>query len=230
MTMKTSVMLVGLLALLLMAGPSSAAIVIDFEQGSVEGGTITYAGGVATGVNIPVDLLKVTDGATITYYDLFGAGASSQTDIIEGNANGSALVNFNTSTGAFTIVGGVCPLNSGSIGCPTPNSLVDLSTLVNGTAASATIVAMDASHLTLVEADTKGQALLSALGLPLNTQFDLATAQFNNFTLVPGATNSWAVGSVDIANVGVPEPASILLLGMTVFGVTGLIRRRASKA
>ena len=225
--MKRAVLLAGILALVLMAGPASAAIVIDFEQGSVIGGTITYSGGQAIGVDIPIDRMKVTIGTTDTFYNLFGAGVSSADDIAFGNAtNGSALVNFNTATGAFTIVGGVCTTVS-SVGCPGANTLVDSTTLVNGTASSAAILAMDGSHLTLIEADTKAASLLVALGLPADIQWTLATAQFNNLQVIPGTANAYTVGSVDIANVAVPEPASIVLLGACLLGTIGLLRRRA---
>jgi hypothetical protein len=226
-TMKRAVLYAGILALVLMVGPASAALVIDFEQGSVVGGTITYNTALTTavGVNIPVDTLKVTNGATTTFYDLFGAGASSATDT---NLNGSALVNFNTSTGAFTIVGGVCTTAS-STGCPGANTLVASMTLVNGTGSSATVLAMDNAHLTLIEPDTKATLLLSALGIPIGTQWQLNTAQFNNLQAT-GTANVFTVGSVDIANVAVPEPASILLLGTLLVGVTQLVRRRTPRA
>jgi hypothetical protein len=223
--MKRAVLHAGILALVLMVGSASAALVIDFEQGSVVGGTITYTGTTAVGVNIPVDILKVTNGATTTFYDLFGAGASSASDT---NPNGSALVNFNTSTGAFTIVGGVCTTTS-STGCPGANTLVASMTLVNGTGSSATVLAMDSAHLTLIETDTKATLLLSALGIPIGTQWQLNTAQFNNLQAT-GTANVFTVGSVDIANVAVPEPASILLLGTLLVGVTQLVRRRTPRA
>ena len=217
--MRRGLFLASILALLVIVGPASAQIIIDFEQGSMVGGTISSAG---VGTNIPVDILKVTIGATTTFYDLFGAGPSSATDA---NANGSALVNFNTATGAFTIVGGVCTTAS-SLTCPGTSTLVAAgTTLVNGTASSGTIVGFSSTTLDFREADTKSPLLLAALGLPSSTSFTLMDATFNYI-----GTSPFNVQSVDIQNVGVPEPTSILLLGTVLVGVTQLIRRRSRKA
>jgi hypothetical protein len=210
---------VALLGLAALSMPMFGAIVIDFEQGSVTGGTITESGGNAIGVNIPVDVMKVTIGATTTFYDLFGAGASSASDT---NANGSALINFNTATGAFTLVGGVCTTLS-STGCPGANTLVASMTLVNGTGSSATVNQLTSADVNFSETDQKASALLTALGLPTSLSFVLMTADFNN--LLPNGNGGFTVGSLDVANVGTPEPTSILLFGTVLFGAVYLTRR-----
>jgi hypothetical protein len=216
---------VAVLGLAALSMPMFGAIVIDFEQGSVTGGTITETAGGAIGVNIPVDVLKVTIGATTTFYDLFGAGPSSASDA--GNLNGSALVNFNTNTGAFTIVGGVCTTASSTL-CPGADTLVaGGTTLVNGTASSANIIENDSSAVTLTETDQKATALLTALGIPTSIQFELMNGNFNN--LQSNGNGGFTVGSADIANVGTPEPTSILLFGTVLFGAV-FLTRRARKA
>jgi hypothetical protein len=215
---KRAVFATCLLALMVAVAPASAALVIDFEQGPVTGGTLTYSGSTAQGVNIPVDVLKVTNGATTTFFDLFGAGPSSP-----GETNGSALVNFNTATGAFTITGGVCVAGNNTCNGGA-GTLVASTNLVTG-APPVHIVTMSNTVLDLQQPDTKAASLLTALGIPLNTSFNLMDAVFNNLQLI--APNTFTVGSVDIANVGVPEPASILLMGTVLLGVSQLIRRRA---
>jgi len=206
-----------LVALMALSVPMFGAIVIDFEQGSVTGGTITSAG---VGTNIPVDILKVINGASTTFYDLFGAGPSSATDT---NLNGSALVNFNTATGFFQIVGSVCT-TAASTNCPGSATLVAGGTvLVNGTG-SACVGTETATTLDCREADTKATALLIALGLPTDLHFALMDATFQ-YT----GSSPFNVQSVDIQNVAVPETTSVLLLGTVLFGVAGLIRRRTSK-
>jgi hypothetical protein len=216
--MKRMVLLAGILAFMLMVGPASAAIVIDFEEGSVTGGTITSAG---VGTNIPVDIMKVIiDGGPSTQYDLFGAGPNSS---IGGDTNGSALVNFNTATGVFTIVGGVCVAGNNTCNGGA-GTLVQSTTLVNGTGSSVTIVSFSSTTLDFREPDTKDPTLLRALGIPLDINFALMDATFQYSSA--NGSSPWTVNSVDIQNTGVPEPTSIVLLGTLLVGVTQLVRRR----
>lgn len=220
--MKGYITLVGSLALMAMAGPASAAVVIDFGSGFLSpGGTITVSGGQATGVNIGVQSMIVTGSSGFDgTYDLYGAGPNGLPF-----TNGSALVNFNTSTGAFTVVGGVCVL--GNFTCNgTANTLVASTTLATGTASSASITSISGTTLVFQESDTKAASLLAALGLT-GTSFRLMSATFNYTG--PG-TGPYTVTSTDIQNMGVPEPSSILLLGSVMLGVASLVRRRTRKA
>ena len=215
--MKSAVLLASMLAMILVVVPASASVIIDFEQGSLTGGTVSSAG---VGTNIPVDDMKVSlDGINYTVYDLYGTGPNGTFD-----TNGSAEVNFNTATGAFTVVGGVCV--SGNDTCTGgAGTLVTSTTLATGTASSANVLNDSSTTLVFTESDTKAATLLAALGIPLNTQFALMSATFN----YSGSASPYTVSSVDIQNVGVPEPGSILLLGTVLVGITQVMRRRGKK-
>src|SRR5579871_134117 len=148
--MKRVVFLASMLAMVLMVGPASAAVVLDFEQGTLVGGTVSSAG---VGTNIPVDILKVqVDSNPATFYDLFGNGPNSG----GGDSNGSALVNFNTSTGAFTITGGVCVAGNDICNGGTGTLFGTSSTvLATGTGSSANITTQSSTTLVFTEPDTK---------------------------------------------------------------------------
>src|SRR5437016_5790254 len=101
--LKRFVVIAAVLAAGLAAAPAQAAVILDFGTGDVgAGGTITsLSGGNWSGTGISVDSLTVLgDGGFNGTYDLTGAGADNY-------INGSALLSFNTSTGAFSIVWGV---------------------------------------------------------------------------------------------------------------------------
>jgi len=161
-------------------------------------------------------------------YDLYGTGTGATPE-----ANGSAVLAFDTSTGAITITGGVCIL--GNTTCTGgANTFLTSRVLLNGTG-SASILNLTAGSvavsLTYTEPDTKNGDLLFKLGIPGTTSFALM-----NFTLnganTAGTGSPYTATSTDIQNIGtvVPEPTSILLLGTVLVGVTQLIRRRTKKA
>lgn len=228
--MKKSIMLAALLAALVVSVPASAAVFIDFGTGGAPaGGTIAVSGGNAIGTNILVNQMTVNGaGAADGTYFLYGGGTG-------GGANGSAVVNFNTNTGLFTVVGGVCTIAAGDTCNGGAGTLVTATTLANGTGAVSNLnfSLLTGTNLSMnfLEPDTKAATLLSALGIPSNTTFGFATASFQGFNTA-GTGSPYTVNSTDINNTGtvVPEPTSVLLLGSVLFGVTGLIRRRSKKA
>src|SRR3954452_6582797 len=111
--MNRTVFWTALMALLVMVGPASAIVTIDFTTGIAgAGGNITVNGSNASGSGIGVGILTVTGaGAANGTYDTSGSAA----DTFFGN--GSAALSFNTVTGTISIVGDVCP--KGSAGCGT---------------------------------------------------------------------------------------------------------------
>lgn len=177
------VMAVAAISLLLLSGRAYATIVIDFSGGL--GGTVASSGGTITGTGISITQLQVS-----------GAPANNGTFSVTGGAlnfsyDGSAI-NSITISGAIPSLGtGISSQNllTGSFVALTPGTSPMLSYVVGS------------------GPDTKSPDLLTALGLPLGTQF-----QFMSFSIY--LNNTGTVTSSDVTNtVAAPEPSALLLLG-----------------
>lgn len=178
------VMAVAAISLLLLSGRAYATIVIDFSGGL--GGTVASSGGTITGTGISITQLQVS-----------GAPANNGTFSVTGGAlnfsyDGSAI-------NSITISGAIPSLGTG----------ISSQNLLTGSFASSPTITSSSPFSSVVGSgpDTKSPDLLTALGLPLGTQF-----QFLSISIY--LNNTGTVTSSDVTNtVAAPEPSALLLLG-----------------
>ena len=188
----------------ILAGPATAraSAVLDFGTGLAgQGGTITLKNGVITGKNIFIDAFIVAgDPGHDNVYNIDGSG--------RGHAGPAALFNFTTgpSGGSMSIVGRIPGLGITS----------NIPLITSGTFSSWTFNPAN-GYFSGSGLDVINPILLTALGIPTNTQFE-----FFGFASFFGKNHN--VISTDFrTNPVVPEPASMLLVGT---GIVAVLRRR----
>lgn len=234
---KRFVLLASILGVLVMVGPASAQVILDFGPGltGTSGScTLTSTDAKCTGVGVGV-LGVSNDGADSgTYgvdsglmsFDLNTSTPSSDFVTISGSVD--CLANS-----TLTTVGNPCFGHSAGDVVLASETLLSES----GTGLSASIILGPPGAVSWVGPDEKSQDLLRLLGLSTSLcsgspgmciGWNFSPPAFAD--IVQQASGAYQVTSYDISNAAVPEPTSVLLLGTILFGVTGLIRRHARKA
>ena len=172
---------------------ASAAYVIDFGTGLLgSGGTITNTGASILGQDI-----------------LIGAMVVQGTTSLDGTYVVNALLNFDTGANTISIVGDIS-----SLGLSGDTFLDGSFTTYNYNVYPGPTEVFDS-----IGPDTKSDALLRALGIPLDSDFG-----FFGFSI---ESANGTVTSTDIINTSVvPVPAAAWLFGSGLLALLGISRRK----
>jgi hypothetical protein len=227
-----------ILALTACVGAAFAApAIIDFSTGGgVDTGTLTYAGGAAPliGTDILIGLVKgVSTPSNSGVSDPITLGLLSFTtgDFVSFSAgtytfgSGGSISIMGTGPGCTTV---------GGCGGNTPDTTSGPN-LLTGLDVSAQFGPSGLLSLAITNgSDTKDPLLVQFFGLVPATIPGWNFSGTIHASLDSGGTGGAfaadSTGSTDIANTPVPEPASIILLGSVLVGITSLVHRRRAKS
>jgi len=201
-TMKGKLLL--LVFVLAFAVPSFGGnIGLDFSDGGATGGVISLlGGGGATGVGVPIGLMKLT-----------GLGPDQLFPVTGTCAGGTGCLNFDSTTGMFTIhgtadgiTGDLLTSDSAYVaGLPLPGNLA----LVIGAGS-----------------DTKDPDLLAALGIAWGQPWNFG----GSTEALQAVGGGYTAISTDVLNGSpTPEPVSMLLMG-TFFSLAGGLLSKKKRA
>jgi hypothetical protein len=225
-SIRNYVAAIGLAALSVFALPSAAraAIIVEFDDLGVSGGTLTQSGTVITGTNILIDIITLQDDVSSTTLSTAQCGLTDTPGTV-------CLLNFEfdtaTDTGTISIVSQAGVYGSGAdqdpfTGDDGPLIVAGVADILRGTLTAggfATSTTFGAEGT-----DTKNEALLDYFNIVVIGDFDLSA------TTIRISSEDSTVRDADVINSGeiilIPEPGMLGLFGLGLLGVGNRLRRR----
>jgi hypothetical protein len=210
------------LVALFCALPASAAPIIDFI--GLNGGTVSYAGGLnpLVGTGIDIDIVFGVDtpaGTDPNGYAVTNGRLDFTTGDVTGYDAGSGTYTF-SGNGTFTITGGVAAAG-----------IASGTQLLWGSFIGAEVSAQSGVRLFIGNGtDSKDPQLVAFFGLAPDSKFAFSgTTKLNNFTVNADGSFSGDAFSTDVSNTVVPEPGSMMLFGSGLVGLSALMKRRKQR-
>jgi PEP-CTERM motif-containing protein len=207
-------------AVLTAASSAEAFPTITFDQ-VTDGGTIAYSsiGGSLVGTDVRFDFVTASGTSADGVYACSNCSLDFTTGTAFGDTDGP-IYTFNGG-GSFVLTGGIAAMG-----------IADGSTLVSGTWAATPPNVATAGGLIITftgsGTDEKNADLAAFLGIdPTQWRFTNSEFSLGQATVNPDGTFSGTVTEADLANIKIPEPASLALLGLGLLAFGFGWRRQA---